>query len=202
MRIFLWRIILLTTVLFLLTLIGCVPNSPTFTPSPSPSAIALTQLLIDTSALPGDWHVSRGPEEYPEPQGQENGAYVGFSTKTFDSPTLHIILHYKNSEYASNKYKQYLPAYFNSMGRLTPWEPPAALKYRSEITDQFQFACANFQTTGDIAEKYTKCVTMAQYEEYVSILITYISEGAMNYADIENALQAIDKRMLIHVKAS
>jgi hypothetical protein len=193
-----WGIILLTTVLFLLTLIGCVSSSPTVTLSPSPSAIALTRLLIDTSALPDGWYVSRGPEEYPEQQGQEDSVYVGFNTKTFESPTLHIVLHYKNSEYASKKYKQYLPAYFNSVGRLTPWELPATLRYQSEIADQSQSACANFQTTSDTAKRYTKCVTMTQYEKYISIFITYISEGAMNYADLENTLQAIDKRMLIY----
>jgi hypothetical protein len=197
-----WRQIFLAIVLFPSTLVGCVLSSVTPTVSPSLSAVVLTQLLIDTSVLPDGWYVCEGPGEFSEQQGQQDSVYVGFCNKTFESPTFHILLSYKDSEYASTKYRQYLPAYFNSVGRLTPWELPDALNYQSETADQFQFACANFRVLSDTSVKYTKCVAMARYEDVVSVLITYPLDGAMSYADLENILQAIDEQMSTYLKRS
>ena len=200
MREFARRNALLIMNLTLLILTSCVPGGPTRAPRPVPSPAALTRLLLDTSAMPDGWHVSQGPEEYPKPQGQEDGMYVGYSTEDFGSPTLHIVLRYEDKQYAARKYKQYLPAYFDSVGRLTSWKSPSSLTHRSEIADQFRSECADFETLDISARKYTMCVTMAQYEKYVSIFITYIAEGVMNYADLEDILQAIDKRMLTYLE--
>lgn len=188
-------IVFVVTGLFLSILIGCATSSPTPILSPSLPAVALRQLLVDTSALPGDWYVERGPQEYPEQRGQENSLYVGFGTKTFESPMFHIVLQYKNSEYASKKYRQYLPAEFGNAFRITPWKVPAELNYQSDIADQFQFACADFQNASATSKTYSLCVAMGQYGRYVSVFSTYISQDVMNYADLEKVLRTIDERM-------
>lgn len=187
------------SILLLLILSSCSKAVPTTTPEPL--SFQLEELLLDISALPPNWRVNDRGSDFGYDQGQDEDRYIEFITESFKSPTIHNLFLYRDKEYAAEKYKQYLPAQFNSAFRLTSWEMPTELNYQSKVADQFQFACANFQNASDDSKHYTRCVAMGQYERVVSAFSTYISPDAMSsYTDLENVLKAIDKRMAEHLR--
>jgi hypothetical protein len=183
----------------LLILGSCSKYIPTATPEPL--SFQLGELLLETSSLPAGWRVSDRGSDFGYNQGQDEDRYIEFTTESFKSPTIHIIFLYRDEEYAVDKFKQYLPAHFDSAFRVTSWEVPSELNYQSEVADQFQFGCADFQNASDTSKQYTNCVVMGQYDRIVSVFSTYISPDAMSsYTDLEMVLQAIDKRMAEHLK--
>src|SRR5262245_17525222 len=106
-------------------------NFPTVTPIPLD--FELEALLLDLSSFPPGWQASDKLRDDEEDQGEVEEHYIEFTTETFKSPTMHIVFLYQNEEDAERSYSRYLPAYFSSGDRITPWNPPPGVNYQSQV---------------------------------------------------------------------
>jgi hypothetical protein len=192
-----------------ITLIATILCRSLFTNPPPigtsvPLSFDLEELLIDVSTLPSGWQASEvlsdSTDDIYLDLGQQADRYIEFTTETFKSPTIHHVFLYPNKESAEYWYQDNLTMQFHNANRVTPWESPVELNYQSPIADQFRFDCAAFQHATDPSKHFTRCVAVGQYDRVISVFSTYISPNTMGYADLEQVLKAIDRRMATDLK--
>lgn len=200
--------LLLVSGLLSLVTISCSLVSPSvrFTPSPTVTLrerdFGLEESLIDESIPPSGWSVSRQPHPIQVEWGQEDSRGIEFQL-TSGYRMGHEVYQYRNEQAAAGRYQRYSPGVFGSAERLTPWEVPEGLTYRSKVADQFRFACADFRDYPDI--RFRHCAAMGQYEELVSVF--YVSvlpdemDDYMTLSDLERILKTVDERIAHYLKS-
>jgi hypothetical protein len=198
---------LLTSSLLMLVTMSCsltLPSlkfTPTSTVTPKVRDFALKDLLISESTPPLGWSVSRLPHPVQVEEGQEDSRGIEFRLAS-GYRMGHEVYQYQDEQTAAKRYRGSLNV-FGSAERLTPWEVPEGLTYRSNVADQFRFACADFRDYPDI--RFRHCAAMGQYEEFVSIFYVSVLQGEMDdymtLSDLERILTAIDERMAHYLKS-
>jgi len=141
-------------------------------------------LIKDVSAFPGGWEVS-APAHAKRVFLRENigGARIQFGYP-WAGHAWHEISRFRNIQDAAVAYRDqdYYP------GAKSRWETPKELSYQSPIANQFRVACRP-------NPRATECVTMAQYDEFVSAFNINADSYAFTFSDLERVLRAIDERM-------
>jgi hypothetical protein len=194
--------------LFLLSILplivagGCSPSSST--PMPRPRDFGVDDLLIDVSVFSPDWHRDGPAKEAPyelKPSDVEEDLYIQFSPSDSMARATHAICRFRDTQAAASGYRCFLNSWFYNADRVTTWEAPDWMQYRSTVADQFQFACADFYG-GYPKTRSQHCVAVGQYKEYVSAFSIGVSppEGMTDHSMLlEQVLQTIDERMAFHL---
>jgi len=149
----------------------------------------MRDLIVDVSFLPDGWYVDFPPQPCPKPGREEASLCVQFRRKGFEALAQHELARFPNKRKAASEWQR--GEGFFSAGRLTPWETPTELPYKSFVADQFQFACADIKA----ASQFRLCQAKGQYGEYISMFSTWVAPEYMTFQDVEGILKAIDERM-------
>ncbi len=183
------------TGILLILLAGCCGTmSPPSSPIPSGD---IEKLLVDILEFPSGWRVELPPYPADEKIGQIDGRWTQFRCESSFRLASHDIYLYDDKEGAGVWYDLQLDSVFGSAQRLTPWEAPVGMPYPSSAADQFRFACAEFEDFQSV--RYTRCKAMGQYDRFLVIFSTPISEDCMTFGELESILLIIDTRMSSHI---
>ena len=193
----------------LLATVNCsmVPQVPWPIPAPTPTPkvrdFALRELFIDLTTLSPDCRIYEGPMplSYEENAGAEEALFAWFHCYHPPEPPdggMYAIYRFRDSQTAAKRYRNLAAGWwFYNADRVTPYEVPDWMQYRSPVANQFRFACADFYG-GYPKVRSERCVAVGQYEEYVAAFSISISppESMGDHAMLlEQILQAIDERM-------
>jgi hypothetical protein len=163
-------------------------------------AVDTYDLMLDRSVSPSGWDMCAGPEPLPKRErGESESLLVWFCPPDFDGVggTHQEVYKYRNELEATWAYNPEFQAREFPMNNMTtPWAVPDEWSYQSPVADQFRFACGE-QDSG--LYPTTVCVAVAQYDEYVSVLVTHPSCDDVTLRDVERILIAIDERMAFYL---
>jgi len=156
---------------------------------PPPAAPCLIEmLLIDESAVPGEWKEqgTRSARGAPVQFGVERIGTV-FSTPIYGGGGQEVYRAWDKHE-ASRGYHDFM-SYFSVREEETEWQIPPEITYHSQVADQSRLGCSTHLPSG-----VQRCQFIAQYEAYIVRFDTDMSE-VMTYAGFERILWDIDRRM-------
>lgn len=163
-------------------------------------ALDMRDLMLDLSASPRGWAACAGPERLPKRErGELDSLLVWFCPPGFDGVggTHQELYKYRNELVASWVYEaQFHAREFPRYNMISPWAVPDEWSYESPVADRFRFACGQ-QDGGPYPTSV--CVSIAQYDEFVSVLVTHPSRDGITLGEVERLVIAIDERMALHL---
>ena len=161
--------------------------------------VAMSDLMLDTSAFPESWQSSGEPAYFPErEQGERESMQAQFFPEGSDRSTYgacHRVFKYRNEVDAL--YIYYLDFYtgeFLPWHMISQWAVPEEWSYESSFADRLRFACGEVDMS-PLGPARSECTAVAQYDEYVSVFHTELAPQYMTLQDVERILLAIDERM-------
>ena len=180
-------------VMMLITL--CTAREPPKTRTPP---VDIYDLLMDVSDFPQEgWNQGVGPAPKPERErGEAEAIYAEFWHASFErgiGGTWHDVYRYRNEVEAG---ANFLRHGFLNRHIITSWSRPKQWSYDSPIADRYKFACAEVDIFG---HSCWTCQVVAQYDEYISVFHTRLSQDYMTLEDLERILVAIDERMVLYL---
>ncbi len=153
----------------------------------------IENLLIDVSVFPSDWQADAdGPE--PDPSAPFGGIRSVERTElnfySDVSGAFENIERFKSSRKAYEEFVRQKDFLFKSTEFQGPYEIPEELPYRSDLADQFYFACWRPEYTSILG-----CDYLAQYGPYLVHFNLGWNPGALTVSELEKILRAIDDKM-------
>lgn len=188
-------------VLFVCGVLAAMRTAVLVRPTRRTPPVDIYDLMLDVSVLPRGWELCAGPGVIPKPERAETESLlVGFCPPDFDGlgGTHQEVYAYRNEVAAASVYSgEFQASEFPKGNMITPWAVPEEWSYQSPVADRFKFACGEPDFPPQL--QGTVCVAVAQYDEYVSVLVTNPSPGEMTLQDVERILVAIDERMAFYL---
>ncbi len=174
---------------------SALPVSPVRRAAP----VDIYDLMLDPSVLPDGHELCTGPGPIPKRErGETESLLVGFCPPDFNGVggTHQEVYAYPNEQVLASVYnREFQAREFPRHNMRTPWTVPDGWSYQSPVADHFKFACGET----DFPHQATVCAAVAQYDEYVSVLVTHPSPDNMTLEDVERILVAIDERMALYL---
>lgn len=159
-------------------------------------AVDTHDLMLDGSVSPSGWTTCAGPEPLPKRErGETESLLVWFCPPDFDGVggTHQEVYKYRNELEASGVYdREFQAREFPRYKMISPWAVPDEWSYESTVADRLTFACGEPDLRPYEA---TVCVAVAQYDEYISVLVTHPTPDNITLGQVERLLMAIDERM-------
>jgi len=187
-------------------LVACAAAASACTALPSQRvtrtpAVDTHDLMLDQAVSASGWELCAGPEPLPKRErGEAESLLVWFCPPGFDGVggTHQEVYRYRSELAATWAYNpEFLARELPRYNMTTPWAVPDEWSYQSPVADQFTFACGEQDSA---LFPTTVCVAVAQYDEYVSVLVTHPTRDNMTLEQVEGLLIAIDERMEFYLR--
>lgn len=165
--------------------------------------VNMSDLMIDVSAFPPDWHPSFEPCPIPVRfhRGERESLYVEFNCGNLEPGLVgarHEVFRYRNElDGFIAFYSDFAGREFPDLGEqmITPWTVPEEWSYESSVADRFRFACAEI----DVLGRHLRCHAVGQYDEFISVFSARVSPECLTLGSVEQVLRAIDERMALYL---
>jgi hypothetical protein len=153
----------------------------------------IEDFLVDATAFPQGWHADpEGPE--PDPSAPFGGiksverTSLDFSSNV--ATAFETIERFKNSRRARDEFSSQKDFLFKTTEIRGPYEIPNELPYKSDVANQFHFACSPPKNSSKIG-----CHYLAQYGPYLVQFSFGWDLDTLSAHELEKVLWAIDNKL-------